>query len=482
MSDLVTTIGLEIHVELKTKTKMFCGCEVGFGGEPNTRVCPICLGHPGTLPAANETAIEYTQKIALALDCEVAPHSIFHRKNYFYPDMPKNYQISQYDIPIGSGGLVEVAVGDQIHKVGITRVHLEEDTGKSIHVGGGGRIHEAEYSLEDFNRAGTPLVEIVTEPDITSPEVARAFATELRAVIEYLGASDVRMEEGSMRVDANISVAPEGERGIKAEVKNMNSLKSVYRALEYEQERQTKLIQEGTAVEQSTRHWDEKAGVTKPLRTKEYAFDYRYFPEPDLVPIEPPVEWLRQLQEELPELPAARRRRLIDAHGIRPTDAAIITVSRAAGDFFDSSVASAQQASATQVANWITNDLAGLLAASGEEIGSEKVGPAGIARLADLVANKELSTNQAKTLLAEMVSSGRGPDELVNELGLKQVSDRSQLEGAVDQVLNDNPEVAERLRAGDQKPFGFVVGQVMKAMKGQANPAMINEILRDKLK
>ncbi|MGH2813289.1 MAG: Asp-tRNA(Asn)/Glu-tRNA(Gln) amidotransferase subunit GatB, partial [Actinomycetota bacterium] len=266
-AELTTTIGLEIHVELKTRTKLFCGCEVAFGGEPNTRACPICLGHPGTLPVPNEKAVEFATKIAMALGCEIAPHSIFHRKNYFYPDMPKNYQISQYDIPIGSSGAVDIESDDDSRRIGITRVHLEEDTGKSIHVGGGGRIHEAEHSLEDFNRAGTPLVEIVTEPDLTSPEEAREFAAELRLILEYLGVSDVRMEEGSMRVDANISVAPPGEPGIKCEIKNMNSLRSLLRALEYEEGRQRAALERGEALEQATRHWDERAGVTSPLRT-----------------------------------------------------------------------------------------------------------------------------------------------------------------------------------------------------------------------
>src|SRR5205823_5737087 len=284
-----------------------CPCEVAFGGEPNTRVCPVCLGHPGTLPVPNERAIEYAAAIALALGCQIAPRSIFHRKNYFYPAMPKNYQISQYDIPIGSGGALAIEVDGVASVVGITRAHLEEDTGKSVHVGGGGRIHEAEYSLEDYNRAGTPLVEIVTEPDMHSADQARAFATELRSILEHLDVSDVRMEEGSLRIDANISVARPGERGVKTEVKNMNSIRSVYRALSFEEQRQRRALKGGEPLIQGTRHWDEKAGVTKPLRTKEFAFDYRYFPEPDLVPIEPSPEWVDRLIHEMPDLPAARR-------------------------------------------------------------------------------------------------------------------------------------------------------------------------------
>lgn len=479
---LVTTIGLEIHVELKTLTKMFCGCAVGFGGAPNTRVCPVCMGHPGTLPVANEKAIEYTMLIAMALGCGVAPRSIFHRKNYFYPDMPKNYQISQYDIPIGGIGKLEIEVGGEVHEVGITRVHLEEDTGKSLHVGGGGRIHESTYSLEDFNRAGTPLVEIVTEPDITSPEVARAFVTELRSIIEYLGVSDVRMEEGSMRVDANISVAPPGERGTKAEVKNMNSIRSVFRALEYEQRRQSDLLSQGGGLEQSTRHWDEKTGVTHAMRTKEFAFDYRYFPEPDLLPIEPSVEWLRQLREEIPELPAERRTRLVAEQGVTPGQAAVLTASRAIGEFFDEARVAASKAKPRQVANWIANDLSGLLAAGGEDFSTLKISPADLAKLVDLVAGGELSKAQGAKVLGEMVSTGTGPATIIEREGMKQVSDPAAIEGAVDQAIKDNPEVADRIRAGEDKPFGFMVGQVMKHTKGQGNPGMINDLLRKRLR
>ncbi|HVF12286.1 MAG TPA: Asp-tRNA(Asn)/Glu-tRNA(Gln) amidotransferase subunit GatB [Actinomycetota bacterium] len=479
---LVTTIGLEIHVELKTLTKMFCGCAVGFGGDPNTRVCPVCMGHPGTLPVANEKAIEYTMSIAMALGCDVAPRSIFHRKNYFYPDMPKNYQISQYDIPIGGVGKLEIEVAGKVHEVGITRVHLEEDTGKSLHVGGGGRIHESTYSLEDFNRAGTPLVEIVTEPDITSPEVARAFVTELRSIIEYLGVSDVRMEEGSMRVDANISVAPPGERGTKAEVKNMNSIRSVFRALEYEQRRQSDLLSQGGGLEQSTRHWDEKTGVTHAMRTKEFAFDYRYFPEPDLLPIEPSVEWLRQLREEIPELPAERRTRLVAEQGVTPDQAAVLTASRAIGEFFDEARVAANKAEPRQVANWIANDVSGLLAAGGEDFNTLKISPADLAKLVDLVAEGELSKAQGAKVLGEMVSTGTGPDPIIEREGMKQVSDPAAIEAAVDQAIKDNPEVADRIRAGEDKPFGFMVGQVMKHTKGQGNPGMINDLLRKRLR
>ena len=482
MSDgYVTTIGLEIHVELKTRTKMFCSCEVAFGGEPNTRVCPVCLGHPGTLPVPNEKAIEYGAMICLALGCQIAPRSIFHRKNYFYPDMPKNYQISQYDVPIGSGGALAVEVDGVSTVVGITRAHLEEDTGKSIHVGGGGRIHDAEYSLEDYNRAGTPLVEIVTEPDMRSADEARAFATELRSILEHLGVSDVRREEGSLRIDANVSVAPPGERGVKTEVKNMNSIRSVHRALAYEEVRQREALRSGKALVQGTRHWDEKAGVTKPLRTKEFAFDYRYFPEPDLVPIEPSPEWIERITEAMPDLPAARRRRLVEEFSLSPYDAAVLTGSRAIGDFFQLAWVAAEKAEPKQLANWLANDLIGRLAERGETIEDARFSPADLAFLVDLVAGGAISAPQGKEVLAEMVASGTPPGDIVAQRGMKQVSDRTELEAVVDEVLAANPDVVAKIKGGDPKPVGFLVGQVMKATRGQGNPGVVNQLLRERL-
>src|SRR5438093_8371928 len=335
-----SVIGLECHVELATATKMFCGCPNEFGAPPNSNVCEVCLGHPGTLPVPNEKAIEFAVKIGLALDCRIASSSLFHRKNYFYPDMPKNYQISQYDLPLCVNGHLDVEVEGQTRRVGITRVHLEEDTGKTTHAGATGRIAGAEYALEDYNRAGVPLVEVVSEPDMRTAEEARAYLTELRAILESLGVSDVRMEEGSLRCDANISLRPFGQEGFgtKIEIKNLNSIRSLYRALLFEEQRQRKALEAGEPLVQETRHWDENRGETSTLRSKEFAFDYRYFPEPDLLPIEPNAEWIEELRAELPALPGARRKRFAEAFGLEPRQTALVSSSRAWAEFFEQAV------------------------------------------------------------------------------------------------------------------------------------------------
>ena len=482
-SDLYeTTVGLEIHVELATESKMFCGCGVAFAGEPNTRTCPVCLGMPGSLPVVNERAVEYTMKIALALNCQIVEHSLFHRKNYFYPDMPKNYQISQYDYPLGSSGFLEVSGDFGTTRVGITRVHLEEDTGKSQHMGGTGRIADSEYSLEDFNRAGTPLVEIVSEPDIHSAEEARAFVTELRALIETLGVSDVRMEEGSMRVDANVSVRPKGEAGYgtKVEVKNMNSIRSVGRALEYEEKRQRDALNAGQELIQETRHFDEKSGSTSSLRTKEFAFDYRYFPEPDLVPFEPAREWVDAVRATLPELPAARRERFARDYGLNESDVSLLTTSRATADWFEDA-ARAYGGDAKKVVNWIIADLFGLLNEAGIELDRSKIAPAQLAGLVKLVDAGTISGKQAKAVLTEMFASGKDADEVAREKGLEQITDVSAIESVVDEVIAENGEAADKVRSGNLGTIGFLVGQVMKKSRGQANPKLVNELLRSKL-
>ena len=473
-----TTIGLEMHVELATESKMFCGCEVAFGGEPNTRTCPVCLGLPGSLPVANERAVEFTIKIGLALGCRIAEHSVFHRKNYFYPDMPKNYQISQYDHPLCYGGHVEIGTT----RVGITRVHLEEDTGKSLHVGGSGRIADSDYSLEDFNRAGTPLVEIVTEPDIHSAEQARLFVTELRAILEGLGVSDVRMEEGSLRVDANVSVrrAGESEHGAKVEVKNMNSIRSVVRALEYEERRQREALETGAPLIQETRHFDEKTETTSSLRTKEYAFDYRYFTDPDLVPFAPSEEWVRSIEAELPETPAARRARFASAYGLGPKDVEVLTATSRIADWFERAT-SAYGGDPKRIANWVIADLFGLLNEAGIELQESRIAPAQLGGLVKLVDAGTISGKQAKTVLQEMFATGKDADAIAREKGLEQVSDTGALEAAVDEVIAENADAADRVRGGNLGTIGFLVGQVMKKTRGQANPQIVNELLRTKL-
>ena len=477
-----TTVGLEIHVELSTKSKMFCGCAVAFGGDPNTRTCPVCLGLPGSLPVANEKAIEHTILIALALNCSVSGASLFHRKNYFYPDMPKNYQISQYDHPLGSGGWLEIEGGFGTTKVGINRVHLEEDTGKSIHVGGSGRIADSDYSLEDFNRAGTPLVEIVSEPDIHSAEEARAFVSELRSILESLGVSDVRMEEGSMRVDANVSVRRTGEKeyGAKVEVKNMNSIRSVGRALEYEERRQRDALDAGETLIQETRHFDEKAGKTSSLRTKEFAFDYRYFPEPDLVPFEPGDEWVGRVRSALPELPAARRVRFAEEYRLNEADVEVLMQSKATADWFEEA-ARAYDGSAKKIVNWMIADLFGLLNESGTELADSKISPPRLAGLVELVDSGAVSGKQAKLVLAGMFETGSDAATVAKEKGLEQVSDTEAIDAAVEEVIAENAEAADKVRAGQTNTIGFLVGQVMKKTRGRANPGMVNDLLKEKL-
>ncbi len=461
-------IGLECHVELATASKMFCGCPTTFGGEPNTRTCPVCLGEPGSLPVANRKAVEYTMLIGLALGCEIAPRSLFHRKNYFYPDMPKNYQISQYDLPLCIAGYLDVAVDGDTRRVGITRVHLEEDTGKTLHVGTTGRIHEAKYSLVDYNRAGIPLVEIVSEPDIRSPAQAQRYVGELRSILEALGVSDVRMEEGSMRCDANVSLRKPGEGfGTKVEIKNLNSIRSVGRALTYEIERQSTALDKGDRLVQETRHFDEAAGVTKTLRSKEEAFDYRYFPEPDLVPIEPEAAWIDGLRGQLPELPAARRARLESEHGLTAEQAAIVGASTASLAYFEDLLA--QDVAPRDAAVWMSGELARALNVAGIGIEDVRVPAPALAGLIALVRNGTINLNTAKKVFQDAFDTGADPAAIVEERGLAQVSDTSQIDATVAEVLAAHPKEVERFRAGEEKVFGFLIGQVQRALKGQGN-------------
>ncbi|HWL90793.1 MAG TPA: Asp-tRNA(Asn)/Glu-tRNA(Gln) amidotransferase subunit GatB [Actinomycetota bacterium] len=481
MAEWETVIGLECHVELSTRTKMFCGCRNEFGAEPNTLTCPVCLGHPGSLPVPNREAISRIVKIGLALGSEIAPRSVFHRKNYFYPDMPKNYQISQYDLPVCVGGHLDVELADgSTTRVGITRVHMEEDTGKTAHGSASGRIHEAEYALIDYNRAGVPLVECVSEPDMRSPEEAAAYLRELRALLGSLDVSDVRMEEGSLRCDANVSVRPPGTDalGTKVEIKNMNSVRSIGRALTFEAARQIAALEAGEPLVQETRHWDEDSGTTKTMRSKEEAFDYRYFPEPDIPALEPDDAWIEEIRASLPQLPRARRTRYVDELGLKPEVARVLVADRSATILFEETMALGAEPAAS--ANWITQDLAGLRNEA-DAAGDATVGAQHIADLVALVADGTIGGAGAKQALEEAFRTGDAVADIVERRGLRQVSDVGELGAVVDQVIAENAEAAEKFRGGNESVIGFLVGQVMKASGGSANPTLAQELLRERL-
>jgi aspartyl-tRNA(Asn)/glutamyl-tRNA(Gln) amidotransferase subunit B len=471
-------IGLECHVELSTATKMFCSCANVFGAEPNTHTCAVCLGQPGSLPVPNREAIARIIKIGLALGSEIAPHSLFHRKNYFYPDMPKNYQISQYDLPICIGGSLEIDLpGGTTKRVGITRVHMEEDTGKTTHGSDSGRIHDATHALVDYNRAGVPLVECVSEPDMRSPEEAAAYLRELRAVLESLDVSDVKMEEGSLRCDANVSLRPAGvtDFGTKVEIKNMNSIRSLERALIFEIERQTRELATGGAVVQETRHWNEDAGATESMRSKEEAFDYRYFPEPDIPALEPSSDRIEEIRATLPELPRARRTRYTDEFGLKPETARVLVGERASVVLFEEAVALG--ADPVGAANQVTQDVAALRNAGGEDHLTAR-------HVADLVAalgDGTLSSAAAKQVLEEAYSTGDDVAAIVERSGLRQVSDTGELGRLADEVIAENPDVVEKFRAGKEGVIGFLVGQLMQKAAGAANPKVAQELLRERL-
>jgi aspartyl-tRNA(Asn)/glutamyl-tRNA(Gln) amidotransferase subunit B len=477
MAELEAVIGLEIHVQLATKTKMFCGCELSFGDEPNVHTCPICLAHPGVLPVTNEQAVRFALQIAAALGCEVAPRSIFHRKNYFYPDSPKAYQISQYDIPIAGAG----RLGD----VRIHRAHLEEDAAKTVHVGHSGRIHGSSASLVDFNRGGTPLVEIVTEPDLRSAAEAASWARLLRETVRQLGVSDVNMEEGSLRVDANVSVRPLGseELGTKTELKNMNSFRFLERGVEAELARQRELIEAGEAVTQETLHFNPADGSLTSLRSKEEAHDYRYFPEPDLTPIAPSEEMLREAHESLPELPAARIERYREQLGLADDAATLLAGDPETADYFEQTVKEAGEAEPRVVANWVIGELAAALRADGGEANAaeSKVEPAALAALVILVQEKKISHGSGKAVLAAMVAEGGDPAAIVDREGLAQISDSGELEAIVAAAVDSNPEAAEQIRSGNQKAIGAIVGAVMRETKGRADGGEVNRLIRAKL-
>lgn len=466
-----TVIGLEVHVELHTNSKIFCGCSTAFGAPPNTHTCPICLGHPGVLPVLNRQAVEYAMKAAMALNCTIGDVSKFDRKNYFYPDSPKAYQISQYDQPIGENGWIDIEVDGKTKRIGITRLHLEEDAGKLTHVDGG------YASLVDFNRVGTPLVEIVSEPEISTPEEAKAYLEKMRAIMQYCDVSDVKMEEGSLRCDANISLRPWGQKelGTKAELKNMNSFRGVQRGLEYEQYRQTEILDEGGVIVQETRRWDEAQAKTFSMRGKEQAHDYRYFPDPDLVSVHISDEWKEAVRSTIPELPDARKARYASEYGLPDYDAAVITSSKLLADFFEDSLNYTKDAKS--VSNWIMGDLLGYLNSNNLELSEVKITGQGLGEMIGLIEKGTISSKIAKTVFKEMLESGKLPAQIVEEKGLVQISDEGAIKSIVEQVVANNPQSVEDYKAGKQKAIGFLVGQVMKESKGKANPALANKLL-----
>jgi aspartyl-tRNA(Asn)/glutamyl-tRNA(Gln) amidotransferase subunit B len=468
-------IGLEVHAQLQTNTKIFCGCETKFGEDANTRTCPVCIGMPGVLPVLNKKAVEYIVKTGLATHCTISSYSRFARKNYFYPDLPKGYQISQYELPVCEGGYVEVVVDGAIKRIGLTRIHLEEDAGKNLHQPEGGA------SLVDLNRAGTPLMEIVSEPDIRTPEEASEYLKKLRAILRYIDVSDADMEKGNFRCDANVSIRPKGSKefGTRTEVKNVNSFKFVQKALEYEIKRQAKVLDDGGKVIQETRLFDSTKGVTFSMRSKEEAHDYRYFPEPDLVPIVVSRETMEAIRSAIPELPDARRERFVKEYGLPDYDAEMLTQSRSTAAYFEEAAKLSGQPKVTS--NWMMGELMRLLNAEGKEIEDCPIKPSRLAGMIKMISDGVISTKIAKTVFEEMYTTGKDAETVVKEQGLVQVSDAGAIETIIDEVIKANPGQFADYKAGKEKLFGFFVGQVMKASKGKANPELVNQLLKNKL-
>ncbi len=473
-------IGLEVHTELQTTTKIFCGCKTSFGAEPNTNVCPVCLGLPGVLPVLNKRVLEFAVRAGLALNCEISRFSKFDRKNYYYPDLPKNFQTSQFDLPICERGHLDIEVNGEKKQIRITRAHMEEDAGKLVHHGTS--ITDSDYSLVDYNRTGTPLLEIVTEPDMRSAKEAVAYLEKMRAILQYIGISDCRMEEGSLRCDANVSVRPVGQKelGTKTEIKIINSFKGVEKAIEYEALRQAEILEDGGKIIQETRTWDEKEGVTKSMRTKEEANDYRYFPEPDLAPFTVSEEYIEDIRKTLPELPDERRERYIANFGLSSTDAQYMTNDKDTSDYFEKVVAAGADPKAS--VNWIMGEFASQLSNAGIEIAKAPVTPENLAKLLALIAKGTISGKIAKKVFAEMWKDGADPEEIVKAQGLVQISDTGALKELVVKVIANNPKAVEDFKAGKKKAVGALVGQIMKETKGKANPKVINELLNDELK
>jgi aspartyl-tRNA(Asn)/glutamyl-tRNA(Gln) amidotransferase subunit B len=471
-------IGLEVHCQLATNTKIFCGCPTSFGEEPNSNTCPVCLGLPGALPVLSRQAVELAVQGSLALRCNINPKSVFARKNYFYPDLPKGYQISQYDQPLAEHGWMEISLEGEKKRIGVTRVHMEDDAGKSSH---DGFKDSDKYSYVDLNRAGTPLIEIVSEPDMRSAEEAYAYLTELKQALQFVGVSDCDMEKGQLRCDANVSVRLKGaeEFGTKVEIKNLNSFRHVKLGIEYEILRQISLIESGQKVRQQTRLFNAETGETTLMRDKEEAADYRYFPEPDLLPLVVPEDWKNEIKAKMPELPADRRARFVAEYGLREYDAQVLTLTRAMADYYERAAKASPDPKTT--ANWVMGELVGMLNTAGKSIDESPIPAEHIGELVGLISTGELSGKLAKEIFPKMFSDGLGPKAIMERDGLKQISDTGALEKIIEEVLAANPKQVEQYRAGKTPLLGFLVGQVMKASKGQANPGAVNDLLKAKL-
>ena len=475
MMEYEIVIGLEVHAELATKSKIYCSCKTEFGGEPNTHCCPICTGMPGVLPVLNEKVVEYAVRAGLATNCTIAEYSKQDRKNYFYPDLPKAYQVSQYDLPLCKEGYVEIDIEGTKKKIGITRIHIEEDAGKLIHDEWG------TGTLVDYNRCGVPLIEIVSEPDIRSAEEARAYVENLRAILQYVEVSDCKMQEGSLRADVNLSVRPKGQEkfGTRTEMKNLNSFRSIVRAVEAEAKRQISEIESGGTIYQETRRWDDDKGMSYAMRSKEEAHDYRYFPEPDLAPIVSDREWIEKIRASLPELPEARRSRYVSEFGLPEYDAQLITQSKVLSDFFEEAVS--KSSNPKLVSNWIMGDLMRILKDKGLEVEQIPFPAEYLARMIKLIESGKISGTIAKKVFEKMFESGKDPETIVKEEGLEVVSDEGALVGIVKSILEKNPQSVEDYKNGKEKAIGFLVGQAMKGTKGKANPQIINKILKEEL-
>ena len=471
-------IGLEVHAQLKTKSKIFCSCPTEFGKPANENTCPICLGMPGVIPVLNKKAIQLAMRACLSTNCHIASVNRFARKNYFYPDLPKGYQISQFELPLGIDGHVNIQINGTKKKIGLTRIHMEEDAGKLIH---GENLGSPGKSYVDFNRTGVTLVEIVSEPDLRSGEEAREYLTQLKSILDYAEVSDCNMEEGSLRCDANVSVRPEGQKefGTRTETKNLNSFRFVQRAIEYEFNRQIKVLEQGDSIVQETRLYDSNKGVTFTMRSKEEAHDYRYFPEPDLVPVEISDEWIKETMDDLPELPEQKRERFVQSYNIPEYDAVVLTTSRNIADYYEKSVSLYPEPK--EISNWIMGELLRQLKIDGRKIDESPIKPEGLIALLKLIKEGTLSAKMAKTVFEEMYQSSKSATEIVAQKGLAQITDSSTIENLVDEILKINTGQVEQYKNGKEKVFGFLVGQIMKQSKGQADPALVNKLLKDRI-